>query len=159
MNMSNPILSKGSGEKVRSPENLNDYIKVSNIGVWAILGVLLLLLISVFVWGYFGSLKQVITTTGIAENGTVVCYVEEADQLQAGNEVKIGDLKGKVVSVSDVPLNAKDINEKYDAYTAYVLDVPEWAYQVTISCEGCEDGMNTLKIIYNTVQPASYIKG
>ena len=39
----NPILSKGNGEKVRSPENLNDYIKVSNIGVWVILGVLLLL--------------------------------------------------------------------------------------------------------------------
>ena len=49
MNMSNPILSKGSGEKVRSPENLNDYIKVSNIGVWVILGVLLLLLVSVFI--------------------------------------------------------------------------------------------------------------
>ncbi|GEM_PF-4788213 len=31
--MSNPILGKGNGEKVHSPENLNDHIKVSNIGV------------------------------------------------------------------------------------------------------------------------------
>lgn len=84
--MSNPILSKDNGEKVRSPENLNDYIKVSNIGVWVILGVLLLLLISVFIWGYFGSLKQVITTTGIVKDGVVMCYVEEADKLEPGNK-------------------------------------------------------------------------
>ena len=38
--MSNPILSKGNGEKVRSPENLNDYIKVSNIGVWILFYIL-----------------------------------------------------------------------------------------------------------------------
>ena len=82
--MSNPILSKGNGEKVRSPENLNDYIKVSNIGVWVILGVLLLLLISVFIWGYFGSLKQVITTMGIAKDGIVYYYVEESDKPEPG---------------------------------------------------------------------------
>ena len=39
--MSNPILGKGNGEKVHSPENLNDYIKVSNIGVWILFYILL----------------------------------------------------------------------------------------------------------------------
>ena len=39
--MSNPIWGKGNGEKVRSPENLNDYIKVSNIGVWILFYILL----------------------------------------------------------------------------------------------------------------------
>ncbi len=38
--MSNPILGKGNGEKVHSPENLNDYIKVSNIGVWILFYIL-----------------------------------------------------------------------------------------------------------------------
>ena len=39
--MSNPILGKGNGEKLHSPENLNDYIKVSNIGVWILFYILL----------------------------------------------------------------------------------------------------------------------
>ena len=157
--MSNPILSKGNGEKVRSPENLNDYIKVSNIGVWVILGVLLLLLVSVFIWGYFGSLKQVITTMGIAKDGVVMCYVEEADQLEPGDEVSIGLLKGEIVSVSETPLSAHQITEKYDEYTAYMLSPPDWAYEVKIACDGCDDGIGTVKIIYDTVRPATYIQG
>lgn len=68
--MSNPILSKSKGEKVSSPEQLNDYIKVSNVGVWIILSVLFVLLVSVFVWATFGSVMEDITTVGVAQDGT-----------------------------------------------------------------------------------------
>jgi len=48
--MANPILSKKSNEQVKSPEQLNDYIKVSNVSVWLVLLIIFSLLAGVLVW-------------------------------------------------------------------------------------------------------------
>ena len=157
--MSNPILTKSSGEKVTSPEGLNDYIKVSNIGVWMILSVIFILLISVFVWGIFGSLKESITAAGVARDGCVTCYVQSAADVQVGNTVTIGDKTGSVVSVSDTPLSEKQLSEQYDEYTLYMLQPKEWNYEIKIECKDCEDGIQTLKIIYDNKHPISFLKG
>ena len=45
------IFSKVSIERMSSPEKLNDYIKVSNPGVWIILGAIAVMLIAVIIWG------------------------------------------------------------------------------------------------------------
>ncbi|MBR0414566.1 MAG: hypothetical protein IJI67_05820 [Clostridia bacterium] len=157
--MANPILSKQSNDKVTSPEQLNDYIKVSNVGVWLVLLMIFALLVGVFVWACFGSLKEVVDTTGVAQSGTVTCYITDNSKVSVGNEVKIGELKGTVVSVSETPLSNKEISQKYDEYTAYCLALQDWNYEVTISCTDCEDGLQGVKIIHNTIKPISYVKG
>ena len=43
--MSNPIFRKKSIEKVTSPEQINDYIRVSNPSVWMILAAVIVLLV------------------------------------------------------------------------------------------------------------------
>ncbi|MBR2590053.1 MAG: hypothetical protein IKE65_03940 [Clostridia bacterium] len=157
--MSNPILSKSNGEKLTSPDGLNDYIKVSHVSVWLILGVIFILLISVFVWSVFGSLKESVTTTGVASGGEVVCYLESAEGISQGDTVTIGNAYGKVVSVSETPLSAQELGEKYDDYTIYRLQPKEWNYEVKVECKDCENGLQTLKIIYSEIQPISFLKG
>ena len=157
--MANPILSKQSNEKVTSPEHLNDYIKVSNVGVWLVLLVIISLLVGVLVWACFGSLKEVINTTGVAYDGTITCYVAEGTKVSAGDQVKIGDLKGEVVSVSQIPFSDEDVSKKYDKYTAYCLDLQDWNYEIQVSCADCKNGVQNVKIIYNSIKPISYMVG
>lgn len=157
--MSNPILTKNSENKVSSPEQLNDYIKVSNLGVWLILLVLIILLASVFIWGAFGQIKTTVSAVGVAQNGTVLCYAESVDKIAVGDEVKIDGKSGKVVSVSDKPISIKEIETLYDEYTMYSLNLPEWNYEISISCENCEDGVKNAKIICDTIKPISFIIG
>ncbi|MBQ6381631.1 MAG: hypothetical protein IJJ41_08565 [Clostridia bacterium] len=157
--MANPILSKQSNKKVNSPEQLNDYIKVSNVGIWLILLLFFALLAGVFVWGIFGSLKEIANTTGVAQSGTVTCYLTDASKISEGDEVKIGDLRGEVLSVSKTPLSNKAVGEKYDEYTAYCLNLQDWNYEIKVSCADCEDGIQNLKIIYNTIKPISFVIG
>lgn len=57
--MNENIFNKKSIEKMKSPESLNDYIKVSNPGVWMLIAGILLLLIGACVWGIFGSIDGV----------------------------------------------------------------------------------------------------
>lgn len=45
------IFREDNLEKMSSPEKLNDYIKVSNPGVWVILAAIGIMLVAVVVWG------------------------------------------------------------------------------------------------------------
>jgi len=45
------IFRKENLDRMSSPENLNDYIKVSNPGVWIILGAIAVMLVAAIVWG------------------------------------------------------------------------------------------------------------
>ncbi len=60
------IFRKKSLERVTSPEQLNDYIKVTTPSVWMILFATLILIIGTLFWGIFGKI-QVNTDTGVKE--------------------------------------------------------------------------------------------
>ena len=157
--MANPILTKSKGEQVSSPEQLSDYIKVSNVGVWILLGLIFVLLISVFVWGIVGSLNTTVKATGIAKNGKVVCYLPSAEKVRKGNEAHMNGITGTVTDVSDNPISAAEVAEKYDEYTAYRLQLSDWNYSVTIDAEECPDGICSFYIISDSVKPISFITG
>lgn len=58
------IFREKSMERVSSPEELNDYIRVTNPSVWIVLLALVLLLAGMLVWSIFGRV------TVQTENGT-----------------------------------------------------------------------------------------
>lgn len=67
-------LSSKSMERITSPEQMNDYIRVSNPSVWMILAAVIVLLIGVCVWGAFGHLDTVVQTGGICEDGRLTVF-------------------------------------------------------------------------------------
>ena len=52
--MAHSIFRKTSLDRVSDPEQLNDYIRVTNPGVWMIMCAVILLLAGICVWGVFG---------------------------------------------------------------------------------------------------------
>ncbi len=60
------IFREKSLEKVTSPEQLNDYIKVTRPSVWLILFATIILIVGTLVWAVFGKI-QVNTETGVKE--------------------------------------------------------------------------------------------
>ncbi len=56
--MSNSVFRQKSVDRVSSPEQLNDYIRVSSPGVWIILAAVIILLIGVFIWSAFGTVEM-----------------------------------------------------------------------------------------------------
>ena len=53
------IFRKKSLERVTSPEQLNDYIKVTTPSVWIILAATLILIIGTLVGAVFGKIRQI----------------------------------------------------------------------------------------------------
>lgn len=55
--MNKSLFRKKTIERVTSPEQLNDYIRVASPRVWIIIAAVLLLLTGIVVWGIFGTVK------------------------------------------------------------------------------------------------------
>ncbi len=51
------IFRKKSIERVSSPEQLNDYIRVTTPSVWLILIAIIILIIGTLIWGVFGRIE------------------------------------------------------------------------------------------------------
>lgn len=64
--MSNNLFRKKSLEQVSSPEQLNDYIRVTTPSVWIVIAALIILLAGFLTWGVIGKV------TPRNENGTTV---------------------------------------------------------------------------------------
>ena len=63
--MKEGLFRKKSMDKISSPEQLNDYIRVSNPGVWMILACIIILLIGMCVWGVFGRLETTMKAAAV----------------------------------------------------------------------------------------------
>ena len=71
--MSEKVFRKRVSERISSPEQLNDYIKVSNPSIWIILGAVFALAAAVVVSSITGSLPSIVTAYGVAGENQIVC--------------------------------------------------------------------------------------
>ena len=72
--MNEVIFREKSLEKIKSPENLNDYIRVSNPAVWLILAAVIFLLIGILIWGFFGHIDTTVNSYAVVKNGEECFY-------------------------------------------------------------------------------------
>ncbi len=100
--MNEELFRKKSLEKIKSPESLDDYIRVTNPGVWLLLVSIIVLLAGACVWGCFGHIDSIVKSTVTVENGNAVCFVksEDAASIKRGQTVKFGDTQGTVTDIS-----------------------------------------------------------
>ena len=112
--MKNSIFRKSSLESISSPEQLNDYIKVTNPGVIAILAGLVAIILSVGAFAIFGTISDTVQVKGIVfpQNG-VVDVMSIAGGRISDMRVKVGDFvnAGQIISIVPQDNIIKQINE------------------------------------------------
>lgn len=155
--MDKQLFRKSSIDRVSSPEQLNDYIRVSNPGVWMILAAVIVLLIGVCVWGVFGRLETKIAAAGTCENGVFTCYVteENAAEIKSGMTVTVD---GRALSITNISAKPIAVNADMDEYLLYLGGFSEgdWLYEVTANT-ALSDGIYRAEIVTESVSPMSFI--
>ena len=103
--MSN-LFRKKSMDRISSPEQLNDYIRVSTPSVWLLLAAIVILLAGVCVWGVLGHMDTTLPVVIRAGDGQAIAYVRRADaeKVAPGMDVTIGDQEGKVAAIGAEPV-------------------------------------------------------
>ena len=137
--MDREIFRKKNLDKIKSPETLDDYIRVTNPGVWLLLVSVILLLAGACVWAIFGHVDSTVSTGIRVENGVAVCYLTEEDfvEVKTGMSVKFADCEALISS----------IGQRGEMGHLCTLELSE----------PVEDGFYEGRIITNRFQPLSFI--
>lgn len=155
--MNNQIFRKTSLDRVNSPEQLNDYVRVSNPGVWMVLVAVIILLAGICVWGIFGHLETTVDAVGVCNDGVLTCYISDEDisAVKAGMKITVNGTEYEIDSVSAAPVA---VDENMDAYALHVgkLEAGQWVYTVTADAE-LENGTYTAKITTESISPISFV--
>ena len=100
--MDNQIFRKESLDQISSPEQLNDYLRVTNPAVWLVLTAVILLLAGMLLWASVASIDSFASGTGQVQDGTMRIMFEDvqiAKSVQTGMTVTAGDVSAQVSSI------------------------------------------------------------
>ena len=155
--MNQQLFRKSSIDRVSSPEQLNEYIRVSNPGVWMVLVAIVILLVGVCVWGVLGHLDTTLSAVAVVEDGEMTVYVKEADivSLEKGMTVMIGETECKITDISTYPMA---VDASFTDYALHVgeLQIGEWVYAIKTNGQFA-DGIHHAEIVIESVSPVSFV--
>jgi len=95
----NGIFRNQAVEKVTSPEQLSDYLRVTNPGVWVVLAAVVLLLAGLLVWACVGTLETTAAAKVIVDGHTAQIYLTDGQTAQAGMTLRVAGQEAAIASV------------------------------------------------------------
>ena len=155
--MKDSIFRKKSLDRISSPEQLNDYIRVSNTSIWLIITALFIIAISFSVWAVSGNITNEISGNGVFTGkdsdvvDSVICYIDanQASKISEGMQVRIYDklksqnafVTGKVSRIAKDAVKQDDIMQSYSSeYIADSILDAEYGVGVLITLNKSLDG-------------------
>lgn len=162
--MENNLFRQKSIEQVSSPEQLNDYIRVSNPSVWMILTAVIVLLTGVCIWGVFGHLNTTVGCVCISDGCRNVVYIKETDmvsleaRIASGAEGMCVTIGGQEYEIKAIGTEPVSVGGDFSEYAMHIgnLQNGEWVYEATLDVV-LPDGVYAAEIVVESVKPMSFV--
>lgn len=100
--MAKQLFRENSLKYISSPEQINDYLKVTKPGVWAVLVAIIVLLVGLVIWGNFAYIGSSIDGYAEVEDGIMYMdfYSQEyAANVKEGMTISVGENNSTITSV------------------------------------------------------------
>ena len=157
--MKNSLVPGKHIDRISSPEQLNDRLRVANPGVWLLLAGILLVLAGICVWGIFGRLDTLLPVGAMTDQGKTICYVKEEsrDRIALDMEVISESRTTFVAGISPQPVQ---VDSQFPEYLCHVgnLSRGEWVYAVTLKEPIGKDGsIFSADIVIESITPARFV--
>ena len=130
------IFNQKAAEKLRNPDDLDKYVRVTNPSVWVVLGACVALIIGLLAWGVFGTVATSVSTTGTVVDGTALCFLstEDVAKVNTGDAANVGGVQMVVDTVAPTPISPDESKDELkNSYLVSTLMNSDWAYRVTFS--------------------------
>ena len=161
------IFNKTATEKLRSPDDLDKYIQVTNPSIWVVLLACAALLVGLLAWGVFGTVTTNVAATGTMIDGKVVCFMdaEDASKVHVDDAASTNGEKLVVTEISAIPLSRKEASANLaNDYLESALIKSDWSYKVVLGVDGHADQIAQgvpipVNIAVESVAPISLVLG
>ena len=133
----NNVFRKKSLETISSPEQLTDYLRVTNPSIWIIFFAVILLLGGLFAWSTVGQLETIANGTAVVQNGTAQIMMLDTNQgeITSGMTVRIGSAEFEISTTEQ------------DEYGRTIAYAPA----------SVADGKYDVKVVVESVSPISFL--
>lgn len=156
--MGSMIFREKSLKKIASPEQMNDYIRVSSPSVWMVLTAVIVLLAGVCVWGMFGHLDTAVQTGGVCADGrlTVLVGEEDHDKIKENAVISVDGVEYAVAEITNAPIR---VDAQIDPYVVHLAGFTEgdWVYRLYADVPGLADGVYAASVITERVRPLDFV--
>ncbi len=159
------IFNRRATERLRSPDDLDRFVRVTNPSVWVILAACLSLLVGLLAWGIFGSVTTSVTVKGACVGNQALCLLstDEMSSVTEGDEAIVSGVPMRIATTSEVPISRQEAREALQSdYLTYTLMKEDWAYLVVFDGDtsSLAKGMPLeIRITTERVAPISLIMG
>lgn len=139
--MDEKLFSKESLEKIKSPEMLNDYIKVSRPHSWVVVIIIFLTILIFLIWANFCVLDIQLDTVVVSRPDIIYTIVNKEDimKIDVGREVRVDENSLKISNIGKY-------NEELNGYIVYLEgNLPQGNYDGKIILES----IHALKLYLN----------
>ena len=121
------IFRTKSLDRISSPEQLTDYLRVTNPGVWIFLAAVVVLLVGIFVWSTVGTLETAAKATVVVENHTAQVMPAGGEVLNAGMPFRVAGQEAMLVSA--------DTDDYGRSYGTAEVTLPDGTYDGVVVTE------------------------
>ena len=165
-NETSGLFTKKAEDKLRSPDDLDEYVRVTNPSVWVVLGACVVLLLGLFAWGFFGTAETNVAVAGTYVNGEVVCFLptDKVSSIHEGDIANVGGEQMQVASISAVPVSSIEARQIVGGdYLVSTLVGDNWTYVVRFTSDDAPNLAEGIPIAINIttdrIAPISLIFG
>ena len=146
-------------ERISSPEQLNDYVRLTNPGVWFVVAAIMIILVGAFIFGITGHIDSSVPGVCISDGSSTVCLVkrEYGDRFTDDMHVQVGGAEYRVFLRKVKPVA---IDSGIDAYVLFIGDMEpgEWVYEIDVDGE-IPEGVYEARLVTERISPLSFIFG
>lgn len=100
--MSGEIGEEQGSRRIASPEQLDDYLKVTSPKIWVLLVAIIMLVASLLVWSSLTAVASYATGSAYAVGGELVVTFDDqakASRVLPGMELDVGDVKTEILTI------------------------------------------------------------
>ena len=94
------VFRKESLDRISSPEQLQDYLKVTNPGIWVVLVAVIVALLGLLAWSATGKLETLADAVTVIDGGRARVYLTETNKgrMEEGMVIRIDSKEYKISS-------------------------------------------------------------
>ena len=143
------------------PGDLNQYIHLTTVSIWLVLGAFLVFVIGMVVWGFFGRLTVSVQAVAVSQESSIMLYIPEdqVSRIKQDSELVINDT---TVAIGEIRENAytEKASDALDEYQRSLADLAEDQKVLVINrTMAVPDGSYSASIILERIKPFSFLFG
>jgi len=143
------------------PGDLNQYIRLTTVSIWLVLGAFFVFVVGMVVWGFFGRLTVSIQAVAVSQESNVLIHIPEdqVSRIKQDSELVINDTTAAIGEFRENAYTEKagDVLDEYQRSLAGLTE--DQKVLVTSRTMAVPDGSYSASIIIEQIKPFSFLFG